>query len=170
MKWSVQQLLANKGKGLHIDQFVNMEEVRKIDREIREISPIKVVGDAYFSNTAVTFQLTIEGTMTLPCARTLNDVEFPFTIDATEIFQLDQWATFENDEDVHVVKDNTVDLLPYVRERILLEKPLRVFSDKDEGAAPASGNGWELHTKEEEEQEKVDPRLQELAKFFDKEK
>ncbi|WP_026690013.1 YceD family protein [Alteribacter aurantiacus] len=167
MKWSVQQLLSYKKKGLHIDESVDVSDVKLTDREIREITPVHVKGEAVFSQDSVTFRLQIKGSMTLPCARTLNDVEYPFSIEANEIFKLDEWATFEEEDDVHEVKDNTVDLLPYVRERILLEKPMQVFSDAKEGPAPVEGKDWEMVTPEEQEK-KVDPRLKELEKFFDK--
>ncbi|UTR15203.1 YceD family protein [Salipaludibacillus sp. LMS25] len=172
MKWSVQQLLAFKQKGMQIDESVDASKVKEIDREIRNISPVHVKGEALINHNAATFNLDISGSMTLPCARTLNDVEFPFTIHATEIFQLDEWAAFDEDEDVHELIDNTVDLMPYVRERILLEKPLRVFSERKEGPAPEEGEGWELTTKEDQNapQDKVDPRLKELEKFFDEKK
>ncbi|WP_280769096.1 YceD family protein [Salipaludibacillus daqingensis] len=168
MKWSVQQLLAFKKNGLHIDESVDMSKIKEIDREVREINPVKVKGDAFFTRDAVTFQLELSGSMTLPCARTLNDVEYPFSINATEIFQLDEWATFDNDEDVHELEDDTVDLMPYLQERVLLEKPMRVFSELKEGPAPESGEGWQLTNPDEEQQQKIDPRLKELEKFFDK--
>ncbi|WP_416151057.1 YceD family protein [Salipaludibacillus sp. HK11] len=168
MKWSVQQLLSFKKKGLQIDESVDMSKVKEVDREIREITPVHVKGDAHFDKDAVTFQVEISGSMTLPCARTLNDVEFPFSIHCTEIFQLDEWATFNKHEDVHELVDNTVDLMPYLQERILLEKPMRVFSDLKEGPAPKSGDGWELSEMDENQERKVDPRLKELEKFFDK--
>ncbi|MDQ0253834.1 uncharacterized protein J2S74_001206 [Evansella vedderi] len=169
MKWSVQQLLTYKEKGLHIDESVDVSEIKKIDREIRDITPVRVIGDARIMKQSVTFRLVISGSMTLPCARTLNDVEYPFNIEAVEIFQLDEMAVFDEEDEVHKVKGNTVDLFPYVLERILLEKPLRVFSNEDEGLAPASGKDWELQTKEEDSV-KIDPRLKELEKFFDETK
>lgn len=170
MKWSVQQLQSLQEKGLHLDELVDFSEVKKVDSEIREITPVRVKGEASVTRNSVTFQLEIAGSMTLPCARTLNDVEYPFTMKATEVFQLNDWATFEDEEEVHPLKENMIDLVPYVQERILLEKPLRVFSDKEEGPAPKSGSGWELKTVDDQEQEKakVDPRLKELEKFFDK--
>ncbi|PYZ97910.1 hypothetical protein CR205_04760 [Alteribacter lacisalsi] len=167
MKWSIQQLLSYKHNGLHIDESVDVSELQKRDREIRQISPVHVTGEAAFTSNAVTFELRIEGEMTLPCARTLNDVKYPFSIEANEIFKLEEWADFEETEDVHELEDNTVDLLPYVKERILLEKPMQVFSGKEDGPAPAQGKDWEL-VSEEEQQKKVDPRLKKLEKFFDK--
>jgi len=168
MKWSVKQLLAFKKNGLHIDESVDMSKVKEVDREIRKMTLVQVKGDAFFMRDAVTFQLELSGSMTLPCARTLNDVEYPFSINATEIFQLDEWATFENDEDVHELEDDMVDLMPYLQERVLLEKPTRVFSELKEGPAPESGDGWELTKMDEVKKRKVDPRFKELEKFFDK--
>ncbi|QKS71538.1 DUF177 domain-containing protein [Paenalkalicoccus suaedae] len=165
MKWSVQQLQALKHKGLHVDESVDVSTLKEIDREIREVTPVHVVGDASFAKDIITFTLQISGSMTLPCARTLNDVEYPFSIQAMETFQLSEWATFDEDEEVHELVDNTVDLMPYVREQILLDKPLRVYSDKTEGPAPEEGPGWTLTT-EEAQKEKVDPRLQKLQEFF----
>ncbi|MGJ9381301.1 hypothetical protein CR203_02315 [Salipaludibacillus neizhouensis] len=170
MKWSVQQVQSLQEKGLQLDELVDFSELKKLDSEIREITPVRVKGDGSVTRNSVTFQLEIAGSMTLPCARTLNDVEYPFTMNATEVFQLNDWATFDEDEEVHQLKDNMIDLVPFVQERILLEKPLRVFSDKEEGPAPKSGSGWELTTMDDKGQEKVkvDPRLKELEKFFDK--
>ncbi|MBM7095882.1 MULTISPECIES: YceD family protein [Alteribacter] len=167
MKWSVQQLLSYKEKGLHIDESVDVSDVKTTDREIREITPVHVKGEAVFARDSVTFRLQIDGSMTLPCARTLNDVEYPFSIEANEIFKLEEWATFEEEDDVHELEDNTVDLLPYVKERILLEKPMQVFSEAKEGPAPAEGKDWEM-VSSEEQAKKVDPRLKDLEKFFDK--
>src|SRR5690554_2077635 len=166
MKWSVQQLLANKEKGLHIDTSLDVSDLTRIDQEIRHISPVSVTGTGHITNKSVTFQLTIKGEMILPCARTLNDVEFPFSIEATEIFSFYGDAILdEEDNDVHEVEGNTVDLIPYVKEQILLEKPFRVFSDESEGPVPQSGANWELITKDEEKQ-RIDPRLKQLEKFF----
>ncbi|MBB5172191.1 YceD family protein [Texcoconibacillus texcoconensis] len=170
MKWSIQQLQTLKKKGLSLDETVDVSGLMDMDQQIRDISTVHVKGHAVFSERSVTFMLTIIGEMTLPCSRTLNDVLFPFEIEASETFKLDDWATFDDEEDdVHELDNNTVDLLPYIKERILLEIPIQIFSGDNEGQAPQSGNGWELITEEEQEQ-KVDPRLKELEKFFDEEK
>ena len=172
MKWSVQQLQTLRHKGLQLNESVDMSEVLSVDREIRDVTPVHVSGKALFTKESVTFKLQLEGSMTLPCARTLNDVKHPFTIQAVEIFPLEEWATFEeDDDDVHDLDGQTVNLLPYIQERILLEKPLRVFSDQKAGPAPEEGPGWQLNVDVEDEQSdetQVDPRLKKLGDFFDK--
>lgn len=169
MKWSVRELLANREQELHIHTFVDVSDIKKIDKEIRHITPVKVVGEGYITKEAITFELTLNGEMILPCARTLNDVKFPFSIQATEIFRLVDDGTFEEDDvDVHEMEGHVVDLIPYLKERILLEKPLRVISDEAEAQAPQHGAGWEF-VLEEKQEDKMDPRLQKLAKFFENE-
>lgn len=167
MKWSIQQLQSFRNDGVLLDESVDASEVKTFDREIREITPVHVKGSGTVSRDLATFHLQISGMMILPCARTLNDVEFPFHIDAVEAFQLSERATFD-DEEVHELTSNTVDLLPFIRERILLEKPFRVFSENKDGPAPESGEGWELQAEnaEENQPKKVDPRLAKLEKMF----
>ncbi|SDN24597.1 YceD family protein [Alkalicoccus daliensis] len=170
MKWSIQQLQSFKNDGVLLDESVDVSEVKQVDREIRDISTVKVKGSGSISRDLATFHLKIEGTMTLPCARTLNDVEFPFAIDAIEAFQLSEGATFDEEDEVHELTSNTVDLLPFVQERILLEKPFRVFSEKSEGPAPHSGNGWKMQAEDADADQKkqVDPRLAKLENLFKK--
>lgn len=60
--------------------------------------------------------------------------------------------------------------MPIIHELVLLEIPLQVFSDEEENkqeAAPQEGKFWKL-IKEEEQQNKIDPRLASLAKLLDK--
>ncbi|PTL39724.1 YceD family protein [Alkalicoccus saliphilus] len=168
MKWSIQQLFSYRDKELHLDESVDAEELKQRDREIRDISEVQVQGHGSVSKDLATFILNISGKMILPCARTLNDVEYPFSIDAVESFQLSERATFDEDDDVHELTNNTVDLKPYVMERILLEKPLRVFSGEPTGPAPNTGEGWELQAEEESPSagQKVDPRLAKLEDYF----
>lgn len=167
MKWSVQQLNTLKNKGITIDEMVDVSSIKDINSEIREISAVHVVGKGAFTSQAITFSLDIKGEMILPCSRTLRDVPFPFQIHTIEMFKLHDWVGFEeDDEDIHELENDTVNLIPYINQAILLEIPIQIFCDGLEGEAPPSGNDWELLT-EENKKERIDPRLADLAKFFD---
>lgn len=74
------------------------------------------------------FNLHIEGSMTLPCALTLEDVEYPFSVDTVEIFVLDS-ALYEEGDDEILVTGTTVELAPVILQNIMLEKPLRVVKE-----------------------------------------
>lgn len=167
MKWSVQQLNTLKNKGIKFDEMVDVSDIKKVDQEIRNISLVHVKGEGTFSNHSVTFTLEIKGEMILPCSRTLADVSFPFEIETAEMFKLHDWIGFDDrDDEIHDLINDTVDLLPYIKQAILLEIPIQIFCEGKKGEAPPKGNDWELIT-EENKKERIDPRLADLAKFFD---
>ncbi|WP_449539906.1 YceD family protein [Ferdinandcohnia sp. Marseille-Q9671] len=172
MKWSINQLNQLARKGLLIDDVVDVSELKDIEKSIRDISPVHVTGRGDLSSTKITFHVTISGSMILPCSRTLVDVTFPFEIRTTETFLLRQTSDldFESEEDVHQVRGEVIDLLPLIKENILLEIPIQIFCDdsNSEDAAPQSGKDWEVIT-EEDNKNKIDPRLAGLAKFFEDE-
>lgn len=172
MKWTINQLNQLARKGLMIDEIVDVRELMELDTSIRDITPVQVTGRADLSSTKASFHLTISGSMILPCSRTLVDVKFPFEIRTTETFLLRETSDFdlESDDDVHQVRSEVIDLLPLIKENILLEIPIQIFCDdsNSEDAAPQSGQDWEVIS-EEDKKNKIDPRLAGLAKFFEDE-
>ncbi|WP_257350573.1 YceD family protein [Pseudalkalibacillus decolorationis] len=170
MKWSIQQLRSFQHQGLEIDETIELNEIQDFDSEIRNLTPVHVKGYGEINQNRAIFQLTLTGEMTLPCAKTLVDVHHPFTVHSNEIFLFDpQYDVDADEEDIHVLEGNTVDLIPYIRENILLEKPLKVISTEptDNPPAPPSGKGWDI-VEETDQSEKIDPRMADLAKFFNK--
>jgi uncharacterized protein len=167
MKWSIDQLKRLKAQGIKLDETVDVHDLTKVNNDIRDISPVSVTGEADFYSNAVSFRLQLKGTMVLPCSKTLVDVDFPFSIQSIETFQLEsgnvEWEE-EADEQIHQVEGNTVDLLPAIKESILLEVPMRVVSPNAE--AEQSGKGWEI-VSENQKKDQIDPRLADLAKFFE---
>lgn len=172
MKWTITQLQKYRDKGLVLDEKMDVTEIKEDDKQIRDVSLIHVTGRADISASKITFHIRLTGELTLPCSRTLVDVKLPIDIKTTETFLLKaNYESLGSDEDYTVVKGDVIDLTPIIRENLLLEVPLQVFCEdaNPEGAAPQSGNDWAVVT-EEEQQKKVDPRLAELAKFFDNDK
>lgn len=167
MKWTLSQLQKYRNKEFLIDDTISVDEIKQSDPTIRDVSPIHITGRADIGVTRVTFHLKIEGHLILPCSRTLVDVTYPIHVETTETFML-QDSEFEVEEETHMLKGDTIDLLPVIAEILLLEIPLQVFSEDDhlEGAAPQSGKDWEV-IHEENQSKKIDPRLAGLAKFFD---
>ena len=86
MKWAIAQLIKQGSQVFEINELVDFSDVVKNHDEIRDLSKIKVTGTGQLQGKKVVFNLTIEGTMILPCALTLEDVEYPFSIDTVEIF------------------------------------------------------------------------------------
>lgn len=147
--------------------MVDMNGLKSTEPSIRNISPVHVTGRADIDSTKISFHLTIDCEMILPCSRTLVDVNFPIHVETTETFLLNG-STYEMDEEGYQVNGDVIDLNPVLEELLLLEIPMQVFSESDqhEDAAPQSGKDWEV-IREQEKQEVVDPRLAGLAKFFE---
>ncbi|WP_141431297.1 DUF177 domain-containing protein [Bacillus sp. 03113] len=166
MKWTLGQLQKYRSKDFPIDEMVNVEEIKKVDPSIRDVSPMHVTGWADIDSTKVTFHLKINGQLVLPCSRTLVDVGFPINVETTETFLLKDFSN-EIEEDIHQVKGDVIDIMPIIEEIILLEVPIQVFcEDSSEEGAPQSGKDWEV-IREKTVEDKVDPRLAGLAKFFE---
>ena len=168
LKWTLSQLQKYRNKDFLIDDTIRVDEIKNDDPTIREVSPMHITGRGDIDSTKVTFHLKIEGYLILPCSRTLVDVNLPINVETTETFLL-QASAYETEEEVYQVIGDTLDLRPLIREILLLEIPMQVFCDdvNSEEAAPQSGKDWEV-VSEEDLTKKVDPRLAELAKFFDK--
>ncbi|AZV42158.1 MULTISPECIES: YceD family protein [Peribacillus] len=171
MKWTISQLQKIRDKHLQIDEIVDVTDIKERDPQIRDVSPMKVTGRADIGSTKVTFHLHLSGKFILPCSRTLVDVNYPIDIETTETF-LFKTAGIEYDgDDVTIVEGDVVDLLPVIKENLLLEIPMQVFCEdvNSEEAAPQSGNDWTVIS-EEENKQKVDPRFAKLADFFENNK
>ncbi|MGN1385126.1 MAG: YceD family protein [Bacillus sp. (in: firmicutes)] len=168
MKWTITQLQKYRDKGLVLDESVDCSDIMEVDSQIREVSPIHVKGRADISATKITFHIHLTGELILPCSRTLVDVRYPIDVKTSETFLLKEDYDYIDSEYFTVVQGDVIDLMPVIRENLLLEVPMQVFCDdaNPEGAAPKSGNDWSVVNPEEQEK-KIDPRLAGLAKFFD---
>ncbi|MFC0473063.1 DUF177 domain-containing protein [Halalkalibacter kiskunsagensis] len=170
MKWSLQQLTVAKRKPFTFEEEIDLSGLKELNPEIRAVSPFNVKGELIYSGSLLTFRLEIKGELVLPCVRTLADVKFPIDLHVTEHFhQANDYVTADVDhDDINFFEGETVDLLPAIKERILLEIPIQVYAEEEaERLAPPSGKDWGIIT-EEDRNNRIDPRLADLAKFFDK--
>lgn len=173
MKWSIHQLSKFRKDGMPLDTFVQLDDVKTRNVDIRNVSPVHVKGLCTFGASQMTCQLTISATLTLPCARTWEDVEYPVMIETVEVFS---WVEEQNrgdvDSEIHYIIGDVVDMKPVLEELILLEVPMQVFKENTEGQVQG-GKGWNYSTDEDVEkakevdEPKLDPRLADLAKYFD---
>ncbi|MFC4712547.1 YceD family protein [Planococcus dechangensis] len=174
MKIAIQQLQKYRKDGMPIDEFVQLDEVKSRNSDIRAISPVHVTGHCTIGSQQMTCMLHLEGTLTLPCARTWEDVEFPISIDTVEIFNWSEKGQEEGDDEyVHAVTTEVIDLRPILEELIALEVPIQVFKENSEQSVIKGGKDWdyltdeEVQAEKEQAQSKPDPRLADLAKYFD---
>lgn len=167
MKWAIAQLIKHGSEVFEINELVDFSDILKKNDEIRNLSKVKVTGTGQLQGKKIVFTLHIEGEMTLPCALTLDDVNYPYSIDTVEIFVLDS-EDYNEDDDEYLVTGTTVELAPVVWQNIVLQKPLRVVK---EGAYEELKNqGIELESEDDLHESakapKVDPRLAVLSKLL----
>lgn len=167
MKWSLSQLQKYRSEGFSIDEIVHVDDIKKLDPSIRDVSPIHVFGHAYIDSSKVTFELNLKGHFILPCSRTLVDVKYPIDIKTTETFLVKDYA-YGGEEEVHQINGEVIDLMPIIKEILLLEVPMQVFSEdaSSKDAAPQSGTDWEVIHETEKKEDKIDPRLSKLAQLL----
>lgn len=169
MKFSITNLRNEAYIGaVSFDEIVDVSELESLNNDIRKIDPVQVKGICTLDKDELVFSFSIEGEMILPCARTLVDVPYIFNIKATEIFTTSLELDEEDEEDgVHQILDETLDLTPYIKENIILATPFRVFSDEK---ALEGGEGWSFSLEEDYEKKKeetIDPRLAKLQRLLD---
>lgn len=159
-------------KKVPIEQEVDVTEyLKEHNHDVRDASPVRVSGDITVRQDSVLIELVLDGTIILPCARTFEDVIYPYHIESVETYVDKEEKVL--DEMHHLMDGDKIDVLPVIEELLLLEIPMQVYSDNVENAL-SEGNDWNIITEEELEQQakqeetKVDPRLAGLADFFDK--
>lgn len=133
--------------------------------QINGLNDVHVTGhgrmDAKNRQLYVEFQA--KGQMILPCAISLENVDYPFDIQSSVTFA---FYKPEDDEDVVEVKRDTADLTPVVFQEIMMEVPMRVV--KEGATLKTEGQGWKVLNEEEtsEDEDYIDPRLAKLKDYF----
>lgn len=165
MKWSRAELLQADKQTIEFDEEIefNPAAFAKM-HQLRGLQDVTVSGNIHYDTTSerVFADLDIEGVMIVPCSITLEDVEYDFHTQSLEVFSFEK----TDDEEVHEVKGDVVELLPVIFQLILLEVPLKVV--KDGLKEYPKGDGWEVVKEEDyvkEKKDEIDPRLAKLKEF-----
>lgn len=157
MKIDLSKLIYNNAYKLPVEGEIIIPDDMLVNTDIRRISPVKVIGYVYNNEEELELSITIKGTMVLPCARTLKDVNYPFNIEINDVIG-------QNSDNSLEINQNTLDIFPIVWQNILVDVPLRVLAP-DAKEEPIKGDGWRLIT-EDDKKEEIDPRLSKLKDYF----
>ena len=167
LKWSLQWIVKQKDGRFSFDEgltfpdemFHNLSQINGL----KDVN-VKGLGRLDMKNRQLYVDFTIKGQMILPCAVSLENVDYPFTIDSSAIFA---FYKPKEDEDVIEVKRDTVDLTPAVFQEIMMDVPMRIV--KEGATLKTKGNGWKVLNEEDIEQEQedyIEPRLAKLKDYF----
>ena len=155
-------LVTNLKEGIDIDKSIDMSSVDLSNTSIRELNntyfkgKITRISDDTFSIVGI-----LSGTMVLPDDITLEDVDYNYEIQIDENFG----ESTENSENNIEIVQNTIDILPFLWQNIIVEIPLKVVNDKNKDKT-IEGNGWRLISEDEVNTSKDSP-FSDLQKLLD---
>ena len=178
MKWSITQLRKYQDEPFVFKQTVNFDHL-KDSLDLLDLSAITVEGELTVKSNEVIADMHITGVYTMSCARTLVPVEVPLDTTSQEIFNLEGFDSYsEDDEHYHDATDGMINLKDIAEELVIIEKPMRAFAENSDQMM-REGNGWEVidetqaaelkKEQEASESKQVDPRLQKLQQLYDEE-
>ena len=136
--------LINNSKNLiEINEYVLIPNEYYKNTDIRNLDKVLVSGVVNkISDDVFNLRVSAKGKMILPCALSLEDVEYPFE------FNIDETVGFDDEfEKNYKIISNTLDILPILWENIVLEIPSRVV--KDNVKIETKGDGWCLTSEED---------------------
>ena len=148
MKWTIDQLLKKAHQGIEFDETIDYSSVLDKAGDILSISTAHVEGTYTYHDPDFIFDLKIQTTLTMACAKTLKPVQVDLDFSVEEIFSLTL------DEEKRLIEGNSIDLYPVVWSNIYLEKPLRVVHPDAKDL-----------TFDDPEEKPIHPGLKDLEKF-----
>ena len=123
--------------------------------DIKDIEDIKVEGYIYLNEeNTEQIKCSINGEMIIPDSITLEEINYPFTIEYDDIIP-----------ETSKKSKNILDILEFLWENIVLEVPLQFTKVKD--LSKFHGDGWKLISEEELKQN--NNPFSDLLKDYDKE-
>lgn len=141
--FDISELNNDTKEKLEINLTLDFPKDKLSGTDITKLENIKVVGSiTRIENSVYHLTIHITGNMWLICARSLEDVIYPL-----DIFVDKNIGEIENDEEIQVIYQNSLDIFSIVWENIVLEVPLRVV--KEDASFISEGNGWSLTDKDE---------------------
>jgi uncharacterized protein len=127
MKWATHELR----KLIHIDnQFRYVADMQAFlnDKliDLVDISSVEVAGSFLYleKEDQFVFDVTVDCTLTMLCAITLEEVAVPLHFETDLIFGHDL-----EDDNLYPIEGNTIDLDPVIFANIVIEMPMRVVSE-----------------------------------------
>ena len=170
MKWNLNYIQKNAKPSFNFEENIEYDKalIEKLNR-VDDILDIKVKGNLKYidSISQCLVKYTVSGIMKVKCAITNEEIDYKFSDEEEVSFTFD---SNEEDDEIIFAKGNIVDLAPIVWQLIVVNIPLKVVK---EGAKLENreGKNWKIgdfETKKEEKDKPIDPRLESLKNYFDK--
>ena len=163
VKFTKKDFLNAKNGIIEIDEWIAIEENDLLHHtQVKSIPEVHVTGTLQFDHRSLVFSdLDLDGVMIVLDSITMEDLEVAFDTKSQETYSFDPIK--ENDEDIIVVKKDTVDINPEIFQAIIYEAPMSITRlPRDQYP---KGDGWQLLSDQDKEEPKIDPRWEKLNDF-----
>lgn len=179
MKWSLLELSKYKNDSLSFDTSLDVtDRLRQKESMILDATPVQVKGTLTVEADSYLLFYQAETVLTLPSTRSLEPVDVPIVIQIDELFMTPEQFRENKDkvqeQEVFLLDAQTIDLSESIVDNIVLAIPLQVLTEEERnGKDLPSGEGWKVLSEDEyesmvqeEQQQKIDPRLAKLSDFY----
>lgn len=161
MKWTLSQLRKSEFP-FPVDYTIDMKDDILSREDVYDTSIITIKGMCYsMENDEYVFSLDISADLKMACSVTLESVDYKLKFHTDEVFAT---VEDENDSEINVVTNNTIDLDEIIHELVLVNLPMKVVK---QGAENLYMSEKEYNDSLEKE-EKINPAFAELNDYFKK--
>lgn len=151
-----------------VEEYIPFDITYSFDKEIIsgtdliKLDDVSIKGDITKNNrNELLINCDIKGIMVLPCAVTLEPVDYPFNIHIDGNLEEMIQEINENSQKI----ENSIDIFPIIWENVLMEIPMKVVSEKAKDVK-LEGDGWKLIT--DDNKEEINPEFQKLNQLLEK--
>ena len=149
---------------IDIDEWIAIEENDLLHHtSVKSVPEVHVTGILEFDGNSLVFSdLDLDGTMVVLDSITDEDIEVSFDTKSQQTYSFVPVQDAE-DQEIIVVKKDTIDINPEIFQAILYEAPMSITRlPRDQYP---KGDGWQLLSDQDKEEPKIDPRWEKLNDF-----
>ncbi len=164
MKFTRIDFLNAENHVIDIDEWIAVEENDLLHHtSVKTIPEVHVTGTLDFDGKSlVSSDLELDGTMIVSDSITDEDIEVQFDTTSQQTYSFVPVEDAE-DQEIIVVKKDTIDINPEIFQAILYEAPMSITRlPRDQYP---KGDGWQLLSDQDKEEPKIDPRWEKLKDF-----
>ena len=148
---------------ISIDEWISVEDNDFLRHtQVKSIPEVHITGTLQFDQSSLVFSdLELDGVMIVPDSITLEDLEVIFDTTSQVTYSFD--PVTQDDDEIIVVKKDTIDLNPEILQAVIYEAPMHITRlPRDQYP---KGDGWQVLSDQDPKEEKIDPRWAKLNEF-----
>ncbi|WP_296240844.1 YceD family protein [uncultured Faecalicoccus sp.] len=163
MKFTKKDFQIAENGVISIDEWISVEDNDFLRHtQVKSIPEVHITGTLQFDQSSLVFSdLELDGVMIVPDSITLEDLEVIFDTTSQVTYSFD--PVTQDDDEIIVVKKDTIDLNPEILQAVIYEAPMHITRlPRDQYP---KGDGWQVLSDQDPKEEKIDPRWAKLNEF-----